>query len=133
MTDQEYLKIAENLANDSKEPVGCGALIVAKGRIVGQAFNSQKLDNITVNHAEIKAIVEANYNLKTRKILDSTAYCSCEPCVMCLTALSYAHISRIVFRKRMKDLFPNDPQSSIDPYEFVKTLNFVPKLEQLLI
>jgi hypothetical protein len=50
---------------------------------------------------------------------------------MCLTALSYAKISRIVFHKTMKDLFPHDPQSTLDSAEFVKGLNYTPTLQQM--
>lgn len=49
---------------------------------------------------------------------------------MCLTALSYAKISRTVFDKRMVDLFPNDPQSKLNLFRYVRGLNFVPELER---
>jgi len=78
----------------------------------------------------VKAVIAANQKLKSRKLPHATAYCSCEPCAMCLAALSYANVERIVFAQRMLDLFPDDPQSQLDPYEFVKGLNFVPKIEQ---
>lgn len=131
MTDQEYMARARALAAQSKELVGCGVVIVQNGAVIGEAFNSQRADNIAVHHAEIKAIITANKTTGNRKLEDATAYCSCEPCAMCLTALSYAKVSRIVFGQRMKDLFPNDPQSRLDPFAYAKTLNFVPKLEQL--
>lgn len=103
------------------------------GEVVAEAFNSQNADNIAVNHAEIKAIVAANKKLISRKLQNVTAYCSCEPCAMCLTALSYAKVQRIVFAKRMIDVFPDDPQSRLDAWAFVASLNFVPKLEQLFL
>lgn len=108
-------------------------LIVQNGTVVAKTHNSQRADNIAVNHAEIKAIIEANKATGSRKLKDATAYCSCEPCAMCLTALSYAKVSKIVFNKFMKDLFPDDSQSQLDPFAYAKTLNFVPVLEQLNI
>ena len=121
------------LAQNSPEPVGCGVVIVRDGKIIAEAYNSQRADNIAVHHAEIKAIIAANKAEKNRKIDNGTAYCSCEPCAMCLTALSYARITRIVFGKTMKDLFPDDPQSQLNPYEYVRGLNFSPQLEHFLI
>jgi tRNA(Arg) A34 adenosine deaminase TadA len=131
MTDQEYLKRAIELSKLSPEPVGCGVVIANKEGVLASSYNTQRADNIAVYHAEIKAIIEANEKTGTRKLEGATAYCSCEPCAMCLTALSYAKIERIIYHKRMADIFPDDPQSQLDPYEFVKGLNFSPNLEQL--
>jgi len=74
--------------------------------IIAEAFNSQKHDKIAINHAEIKAIIAANQKQTSRTLIDATAYCSCEPCVMCLVALSYAKVKRIVFYKTMAEYFP---------------------------
>lgn len=131
MQDKEFLKRAVALSQESSEPVGCGVVIVSDGRVIAEAYNSQRADNIAVYHAEIKAIIQANQTIGTRKLENATAYCSCEPCAMCLTALSYAKVMRIVFYQTMRDLFPDDPQSQLDPYRYVQELNFSPKLEQL--
>lgn len=131
MTDQQYLQQAIQMSQQSPEPVGCGVLIVQNGNVIAKTHNSQRADNIAVNHAEIKAIIEANKKTGSRKLENAVAYCSCEPCAMCLTALSYAKVSRIVFNKFMKDIFPEDPQSQLNPFEYAKTLNFVPTIEQL--
>jgi len=131
MTDHQYLQQAIQMSQKSPEPVGCGVLIVQDGAVLAKTHNSQRADNIAVNHAEIKAIIEANKKLGSRKLANAVAYCSCEPCAMCLTALSYAKVARIVFNKFMKDLFPDDPQSQLNPFEYAKTLNFVPVLEKL--
>lgn len=129
--DRRYLQKAVTLSQQSPEPTGCGVVIVRDGEILAETYNSQRADNIAVHHAEIKAIIAANQKTGSRKLKNATAYCSCEPCAMCLTALSYAKIARIVFHKRMFDLFPDDPQSQLDPYEYAKGLNFSPKIEQL--
>lgn len=128
-----FLKRAVRLAAQSGEEVGCGVVLVRDGKVVAEAYNSQNIDNIAVNHAEIKALTTANRLVKSRKIPGTTAYCSCEPCAMCLAALSYAKVGRIVFYKTMQELFPDDTQSRLDSRAFVKSLNFVPKLEQLTI
>lgn len=131
MDDKYYLQQAVELAEQSTEPNKCGAIIVVNDEIVAAEFNSQRADNVAINHAEIKAIVAANKKTSSRILTGATAYCSCEPCAMCLTALSYAKIERIVFHKTMHDLSPTDPQSQLNPYEFVGGLNFVPKLEHV--
>lgn len=131
ISDTAFLKRAVKLAEQSPEPIGCGVVLVKDGKVIAEEHNSQRADNIAVYHAEVKAIIAANKALESRKLEGVTAYCSCEPCAMCLTALSYAKVPRIVFNKTMKDLFPDDPQSQLDPYEYVRGLNFTPQLEQL--
>jgi tRNA(Arg) A34 adenosine deaminase TadA len=133
MTDKQYLQRAVELSKQSPEPVGCGVVIVRDDEVLAETYNSQRADNCAVFHAEIKAIMEANKKTGSRKLVDSTAYCSCEPCAMCITGLSYAKITHIVFNKTMFDLFPEDPQSQLDPYEYIKGLNFKPQLEQLSV
>ncbi len=129
MKDEFFLKRAVKLSKLSRESVGCGTVIVIDNKIIAEEYNSQTTDNIAINHAEIKAIVTANKKLGKRKLDSATAYCSCEPCVMCLTALSYAKVQKIVFDKTMKDLFPGDPQSNLDSRVFISGLNFIPELE----
>ena len=131
MDDNDYLKQAVNLAAQSQEPNACAAIIVIDNKIIAEAFNSQRADNVAVHHAEIKAIIAANKKLDSRTLIGATAYCSCEPCAMRLTALSYAKVERIVFNKTMHELSPSDPQSQLDSYTFAQSLNFVPKLEQI--
>jgi guanine deaminase len=131
MNDRGFLQRAVDLAARSPEPIGCAVVITSKGEVIAEAFNSQTADNVAVNHAEIKAIIAANKNAGSRKLASAVAYCSCEPCAMCLTALSYANVGRIVYHKSMQDLFPADPQSTLNAAEYVKGLNFVPVLEQL--
>lgn len=123
--------MAVQLASQSSEPVGCGAVIVSGGEIIAAECNSQRADNIAVHHAEVKAIVAANKKSGNRTLVNAIAYCSCEPCAMCLTALSYAKIKRIVYHKTMYDVAPNDPQSQLNARDFVAGLNFTPELQQI--
>jgi guanine deaminase len=133
MTDKDYLLITQEISKSSTERVPCACIIVQNGEIITKQFNSQRADELALHHAEVKAVYRANQKTGKRKLEGATAYCTCEPCAMCLVAMSYAKIERIVFSKKMKDLFPDDPQSDLDSEAFIKTLNFVPKLEQLLI
>ena len=128
MDDRHYLQRAIALSRESPEKIGCGVVIATTDGVLAEACNSQRTDNIAVYHAEIKAIIAANKKTGQRTLTDATAYCSCEPCAMCLTALSYAKVERIVFNKRMLDIFPDDPQSQLDPYAYIRGLNFRPKL-----
>ena len=131
MTDKEYLQRAVDYAEKSPEDVKCACILVRGESVLTTQFNSQKHDKMAINHAEIKAIVAANYEQRSRELENVTAYCSCEPCAMCLTALSYAKVERIVYANTMKEMSPDDPQARLDSQAFVAGLNFVPKLEHI--
>ena len=48
-------------------------------------------------HAEILAITAATENLGAKYLTDCTLYVTLEPCVMCMGALRWAQMSRIVY------------------------------------
>jgi len=128
-SDKYYLKKATALAKQSAEPVKCASILVDTcGEIIAQAFNTQRTDNLTASHAEMKAIAEANKKLG-RKLTGITAYGNCEPCTMCLTALIFAKVERIVFAKRLNDFVSEDQKINIDCFEFVKKFPHQPKIE----
>jgi len=127
--DEKYLRQAISLASQSKEPVGCGSLLVSKdGEIIAETFNSQREDGLTASHAEMKAIALANKKLG-RKLTGVTAYGNCEPCTMCLTALIFAGVDRIVFASRLNDLVDEDKKIDIDCFEFVKKFPYQPDIQ----
>ncbi len=130
--DTQFLRQAIELASESEEFVGRGSVTINnQGEVLAATSNSQRTDQQAVNHAEIKAIQAANTKTGSRKLIGATAYCSCEPCAMCIAAMSYAKIERIVFVKTMQETFPDDTQGYFDSHAFIETLNFKPKLEQI--
>lgn len=129
LNDRKYLEQALTLAAQSEEPIKCASLLVnSDGKIIARAINTQRKDNFTASHAEMKAIADANGRLG-RKLHGITAYGNCEPCTMCLTALIFAGVDRIVFAKRLNDLVPEDQKIHIDYLDFVKKFPYQPKIE----
>lgn len=127
--DEKYLRETIVLARQSKEPVGCGSILVDKeGNVMAKAFNSQRVDGLTASHAEMKAVAIANKTMG-RKLAGVTAYGNCEPCTMCLTALVFAGVDRIVFATRLNDLVEDDKKIDIDCFEFIKKFPYQPKIE----
>jgi tRNA(Arg) A34 adenosine deaminase TadA len=134
LTDREYLACAIKLSHESEEPTKCACILVKDGEIIAETYNSQRADIRTMHHAEIKAIGLANKRLGQCSLVGTVAYCSCEPCVMCLSALSLARVDRIVCDERMIDVAPDYPMSRIDSQEFAdEYLQSAPKLERLVI
>lgn len=131
MNDKKYLDLAVSLARKSLEPVGCGSVLVNKaGDVVASNFNSQRADSLTASHAEMKSIAEANKKMG-RKLKGVAAYGNCEPCTMCLTALIFAGVDRIVFAERLNSFVEPKQQIDIDCFEFIKKFPRPPKIEHI--
>ena len=100
MDDAGFLREAvelarESLTDDAGGPFG--AIIVLDGRIVGRGRNRVLAQRDPTAHAEIVAIRDACDRLRTHELGRTTAYTSSEPCPMCLGALYWARVDRIVY------------------------------------
>jgi len=74
-----------------------GAVVVKGGRIVGEGANRVTPWRDPTAHAEIVAIRRAAKRLRTHDLSDTVIYTSCEPCPMCLAAILWARIPRMVY------------------------------------
>ena len=89
------IKTAEKNMTDGGGPFG--AVIVCNGRIIASAGNRVVPGHDPTAHAEVMAIRMASAARGTHELNDCVIYSSCEPCPMCLGAIYWAGISRIVF------------------------------------
>ena len=80
-----------------------GAVIVKDGEIVGEGWNQVVSSNDPTAHAEVMAIRDACQHLSTFQLKESTIFCSCEPCPMCLSAIYWARIDKIVYACTSED------------------------------
>jgi len=74
-----------------------GAVITMEGKIISEAINNVVLTNDPTAHAEILAIRKAASVLKSHDLNKCTLYTSCEPCPMCLGAIYWAGIKKVVY------------------------------------
>lgn len=98
--DKLFLKQAIDLAIEnvlSEKGGPFAALIVKNNQIIATGTNIVTSTNDPSAHAEISAIRAACKKLKTFQLEDCVIYSSCEPCPMCLGAIYWAHIKRLVF------------------------------------
>lgn len=80
-----------------------GAVIVKDGKILSEAVNGVVKDSDPTAHAEIVAIRKAAFLIKSHDLSDCTLYCSCEPCPMCLGAIYWSGIKKIVYASDRHD------------------------------
>jgi tRNA(Arg) A34 adenosine deaminase TadA len=106
MQDREFLRRAIELA-ETHSKAGLngpfGAVVVRGGEIVGKGWNRVVEDADPTAHAEMEAIREASRTLGTHDLNDCSLYCSCEPCPMCLSAVYWSRIQRVVFAASVED------------------------------
>jgi len=99
MTDDEkFMKAAldEALKAFDEDEIPVGAVIVVNGKIVARAHNMTERLNDVTSHAEMQALTIAS-SQGGKYLPQATLYVTLEPCVMCVGALSWAQIGRIVY------------------------------------
>ena len=110
---QKAIEEAKLGLNKGEVPVG--AVIVIDNKIIARAHNlTETLCDVTA-HAEILAITAASNFLGSKYLHDCTLYVTLEPCPMCLGALYWSQISRIVYSAKDKKNVFNGYQSKIHP------------------
>ena len=105
-SDAHFLRAAIRLSEQGMQkgaggPFGC--VVVRNGAIVGQGHNEVLASNDPTAHAEVVAIRRASAACGDFRLADCTLYTSCEPCPMCLGAIHWARIPRVVYAATRAD------------------------------
>lgn len=105
MTDKDYIDIAINISKNIQFPYG--AIVVKEGNIIGRSDKEALVSKSPFAHAELVAIEHAMGEmgdfLCAQGGKDCTMYSSCEPCAMCMGAILYAGIGRLVYAATLED------------------------------
>jgi guanine deaminase len=99
MTEQEYMRVAIRKAQEGiasgQSPFG--SVIVQRDQVVAATHNTVWCDGDPTAHAEINCVRAAALALKTIFLHGCTLYSTTEPCPMCLSAIHWAKIERVVY------------------------------------
>ena len=79
-------------------------MIVRDGRVVAFGRNSSKRDSDPTAHAEMMAIRSFLGSREPEELQKATLYSSGEPCVMCMGAIIWCKIPRLVFAASIAQL-----------------------------
>lgn len=103
--NEKFLIRAIDLAKQSIKTGGgpFGAIIVKDGEIIAETSNSVTKDLDPTAHAEVNCIRQACKKLGTFILEGCEIYSSTEPCPMCLSAIYWAHISKIYYAATKDD------------------------------
>lgn len=112
MTDEEYMKIAIEVAIESEKNGGIpvGAIIVKDNKVIARGTSAVWPDKDPSAHGEIMSIREACKNLQDVTLTNCTMYTVLESCSMCMGCAGWAGLSKIVF-----GAFKEDAEGN--PYE----------------
>lgn len=92
---RQALREAEQAYQEDEIPVG--AVVVVNKKIIGRGHNlTERLQDVTA-HAEIQAITAASSYLGAKYLRECTMYVTLEPCTMCVGALFWSQIGKVVF------------------------------------
>lgn len=107
MSDNDFLfmrrAIELSLENVKKGGGPFGAVITSNREILAESCNLVTANNDPTAHAEINVIRAAAQKLGTFDLSGCVIYCSCEPCPMCLGAIYWARIGKVVFANTTSD------------------------------
>jgi guanine deaminase len=99
MTDQEAMRLAIRKA---QEAIAAGqspfaSVIVRGADVVAVAHNTVWRDTDPTAHAEINCIRAAAAALRTIALRGCSLFSTTEPCPMCLSAIHWAKVDRVVY------------------------------------
>ena len=80
-----------------EDEVPVGAIVVHKGRIIGQGYNQCNSLNDATAHAEMLAITAASNTIGDWRLNNCTMYVTKEPCPMCAGAIVNSRIEFLYF------------------------------------
>jgi len=86
---------AQALDDDVGGPFG--SVVVRDGQVLGMGRNRVLADGDPTAHAEVLAIRDACRSIGDHRLTGCVVYTSSEPCPMCLAALYWARVDRVVY------------------------------------
>ena len=105
MIDADYMRVAIQIARDGiaagQSPFG--AVLVKDGEVVAATHNTVWRDCDPTAHAEVNCVRRAAAALRTIFLHGCTIYSTTEPCPMCLSAIHWSKIDRVVYGASIAD------------------------------
>jgi len=105
MTDEDFMRLAieKTRTGIAAGQSPFGSVIVKDGEVVAVTHNTVWQTTDPTAHAEVNCIRAAAAALKTIFLHGCTLYSTTEPCPMCLSAIHWAKIDRVVFGATIAD------------------------------
>ena len=112
-SEEDRMRLAIELSRQNVErraggPFGAAVFEAGSGRLVAVGVNSVVRLNNSVLHAEVVAFMRAQSSLRSFTLAAPgmpahELFSSCEPCAMCLGAILWSGVRRVLFAARRDD------------------------------
>lgn len=91
----EALKEAWRAYQDDEVPIG--AVLVHQGRVIARGYNQVESLHDATAHAEMLCLTAGSNAFEDWRLLETTLYCTIEPCSMCAGAMFLSRIQTLVW------------------------------------
>ena len=122
--DEKYMRIALDEAKTADLPFG--AVIVRDGMILARGRNLGRTQRDPTAHGEMVAIRNGVAEHGGPALRGSTLYTTGEPCAMCMGAILWSHVGRLVFAASIAQLATRIDQIMITSAELAAKAPFAP-------
>ena len=122
--DERFMRIALDEARQSDFPFG--AVIVRDGMVIARGRNLGRTNDDPTAHGEMVAIRRCLAEHGAVALKGGTLYTSGEPCAMCMGAILWSRIGRLVFAASVKQLATRINQIMLSSADVAATAPFIP-------
>jgi tRNA(adenine34) deaminase len=122
--DERFMHMA--LAEARRGDFPFGAVIVRDGRVLARGRNLGRSNDDPTAHGEITAIRRCLAAHGSKALRGSTLYTSGEPCVMCMGAILWCRIGRLVYAASVQQLASKIDQIMISSADVAAKAPFAP-------
>jgi tRNA(Arg) A34 adenosine deaminase TadA len=122
--DERFMRLALEEARQGDFPFG--AVIVRDGQLLARGRNLGKTNDDPTAHGELMAIRRCLVDHGSAVLRGSTLYTSGEPCPMCMGAILWCRIGRLVFAASIQQLATKMDQIMTTSADLAAKAPFVP-------
>ncbi len=122
--DERFMRIALDEARQADFPFG--AVIVRDGQVLARGRNLGRTNGDPTAHGEMIAIRHCLTEHGSTALRGSTLYTTGEPCAMCMGAILWCRIGRLVFAASVQQLATALDQIMISSADIAAKAPFVP-------
>jgi tRNA(adenine34) deaminase len=122
--DEQFMRMAIEEARQGDYPFG--AVIVRDGAVIARGRNLGRATGDPTAHGEMVAIRQCVADRNAAALRGATLYTSGEPCAMCMGAILWCGIGRLVFAASMDQLATKIDQIMVTSREIAAKAKFSP-------
>lgn len=114
------------LAEASRAAFPFGAVIVKEGAIIARGHNRTGVDRDPTAHGEMVAVRNCLKEHGPEALVGATVYTSGEPCCMCMGAMVWCGVSRVVYAASLAQLSTKVDQINLSAEDVASKAPFAP-------